>query len=158
MSQHYLKYGDHLVLSSAETTTNQFLVARSQVEKKVKVITENNRIDERLQSLDLSLYPNISELVFQVVPSQSFDALNQLQLVDKDDQRYALIERRVISEQMLNETEKARLNGQVVRYGDKIQLFHELTSTFIVFTSERKQYQNIFAVGLSEEFSAETHF
>lgn len=91
MNKFYLKYGDHIVVSSSETKTNQFLAARSMVESRVKVVSENIKIDERLQSLDLSLYPNISELVFQVAPYQNYDSISQLGNMTKDDPRFSLI-------------------------------------------------------------------
>lgn len=152
-----MQYGDSIVLSSSETTKNYFLAATSEKEDEIKYISENSSISKHFQTIDISLYPNPHELIFVIYPQFSYEARQQMIEHGIKDQNRALIERRLESETKLNNETLRKMKGSIVKYGDTIQLYNLLTSTFITLTNERKVHKGISFSKLVHHPEARSH-
>ena len=157
-SKQKVRYGDYLILSSAELSSTQYVAARSMAEATAKVITENRDIAPHMKDISLSLYPNTQELVFQILPRMEYQAYNEIKKMKEDDPRYHIIKRRLVAETQLNLDERKKMHQKVVSFGDVIQLYHGLTNSYLRFSDNKTAVKNTYKVALSKESFDETHF
>ncbi|EAS05098.2 inositol-triphosphate type 1 protein (macronuclear) [Tetrahymena thermophila SB210] len=140
--ERYLKYGDYVMLYSAEDPV-KFMTARSSQEGEVFFIESQSPILRE----DISSYPNTSELVFAIYPKQYYEASKQFEKfkmrkgTDFDDvmsiQKGEILKRRMEAEKDLNEKKIQSLHGQPITIGSEVQLFHIYSRSFVKATREK---------------------
>lgn len=158
-----LVYGSYVTIRSSELQRANVIGARSTSEAAVKIISaspKDSNIAQNMSNFDLALYPNVNELVFRIMPKMQFDALKQIQKLNKelDRELYELLEKRVQTEKNINIAELKNITGKHIQFGGQVQLFHELTQSYVRLTEEKGALKNVFHVCLSNNPSEETHF
>ena len=152
-----LKYGDYILLASNHIVSTKYYSARSLTEGNVKMVSE--RVDRtlNLSGVPLTLYPNFNELVFKIYPKLNYDTLKEFKNLKPSDHRYELLKRRLEADQKQNEELIKKMLGKPVKYGDTIQLYHDMTNGFIKVSNEKEKKQNLFRLKLAEEGCDEVH-
>lgn len=110
-----------------------------------------------IEGTSLSIYPNYNELVFQIFPKLEYDILKEFKKLTPQDHRYELLERRLDSDNQLNEYRIKSTFGQPVKYGDTIQLLHDLTQGFLRVSQDKDKKLNLFKLKLTKEGMDEVH-
>lgn len=152
-----IRYGDYILLSSDNMVSRKYYAAQSVTEGSVRVISEKKDKALNLSGVSLSLYPNFNELVFRILPKLNYDTLKEFRTLDKSDHRYELLSRRLEADEKINNEKVKKMLGKSVKYGQTIQLYHDLTNSFIRVTSEKEKKKNLFKLRLTEQGCDEVH-
>jgi hypothetical protein len=110
-----------------------------------------------IDGTSLSIYPNYNELVFQIFPKLEYDTLKEFKKLNSSDHRYELLERRLESDNKLNEKKLKSSFGKPVKYGDTVQFYHDLTKGFMRVSQEKEKKRNLFRLKLTKEGMDEVH-
>jgi hypothetical protein len=110
-----------------------------------------------IDGTSLSIYPNYNELVFQIFPKLEYDILKEFKKLTPQDHRYELLERRLKSDNELNENRIKSSFGTPVKYGETVQLLHDLTQGFLRVSQEKDKKLNLFRLKLTREGMDEVH-
>lgn len=153
-----IRYGDYILLSSDNIISRKYFAASSLTEGTIKVISEKKDKHLNLSGVSLSLYPNFNEFVFRILPKLNYDTLNEFKKLNKSDHRYELLERRLEADEKINNETIRKMLGKSVKYGQSIQLFHDLTNSFLKVSTEKEKKRNLFKLKLTAEGCGEVHF
>lgn len=127
-------------------------------ENTLKMISENRDVHKNIQDVDLTIYPASHELIFRIIPAIQYDAYNEFKKLEVNSERATLCKKRLDAEKQINDETIAEKEGLQINYGDIIQLYHELTKSYVRFSSDRTDIKGTFKVSLSKEGFDETHF
>lgn len=156
-TQKLLKYGDFVLISSKSLTTPSYYAARSLTEENVKVVSQKTKEKLGISGSSLCLYPNFNELIFKIYPKLNYDTLMEFKKLKPSDHRYELLQRRLEADDEMNERIVEEFTGKPVRYGDTIQLYHDLTESYVKVSFEKEKKRNLFKLKLTDEGCDEVH-
>lgn len=158
LSSKTLHYGDYIILSSSGKGSPKYYSARNSEEAEIKVISERKDKIPGISGLSLTLYPNFNELIFRIYPKLTYDTFKELQNLKKTDHRYELLNRRLDADEKLNANMIRTSSGKPCKYGDSIQLYHDLSDSFLSVSSEKVKGRNMFKLKLALDGSESVHF
>lgn len=158
MQNRRLRYGDTILLSFNGLENQYYLCARSKIGRKCKIVSENRDLHPLLEGVTLALYPNTHELLFKVLPEQQFNSIKEFTTIHPEDPRYSIIQKRYEIEKDMNERIVKKMEGELVRFGDSIQLYHEVSQAFVACSDEQYYFKGVYSVLLSHSTSMFTHF
>jgi hypothetical protein len=153
-----LHYGDYIILSSSGKGSPKYYSAGSSNHSDIQVISERKDKIPGISGISLTLYPNFNQLIFRIYPKLTYDTIKELKDLKKTDHRYELLHRRLDADEKLNSTAVIKSIGNPVKYGDTIQLYHDLSGTFLSVSSEKVKGKNMFKLKLSGEGSEAVHY
>lgn len=147
----YLKYSTTIRLT-AKNNSHTFAARGSHIPRVYSL--ENSQGSEEL----INFYPNFQDTLFQIIPKLNFEANEIILETEKTHPRYETFEKRKKIEDELNMNLIKDMEGQNIKLGDEVQLFHPASGMFLSLSGSKAPYGNHTLLTMSDKSSKDTQF